>query len=111
MGKVIKEFEQKYGRTDTVWVVPFPYWVDTRLPAVWAGIPNRDMAMWQDNLASTVELTGPKLFMVKANLDDPTGNDQASLNILQTLYPNGQLRLFDSDVPGHDFWIFTVPAN
>lgn len=111
MGKVIKEFEKNYGRTDTVWVVPFPYWVDTRLPAVWAGIPNRDMAMWQDNLTSTVELTGPKLFMVKANLDDTTANDQASLNILQTLYPNGQLRLFDSDVPGHDFWIFTVPAN
>jgi hypothetical protein len=26
------------------------------------------------------------------------------------LYPQGQLRLFDSDVPGHDFWIFTVPS-
>jgi 4-amino-4-deoxy-L-arabinose transferase-like glycosyltransferase len=111
MGKVIKEFEQNYGRTDTVWVVPFPYWVDTRLPAVWAGIPNRDMAMWRDNLASTVELTGPKLFMVKANTEDPSGNDQASLDVLQSLYPNGQLRMFDSDVPGHDFWIFFVPGN
>jgi dolichyl-phosphate-mannose-protein mannosyltransferase len=111
MGKVIKEFEQNYGRTDTVWVVPFPYWVDTRLPAVWAGIPNRDMAMWTDNLSSTVESTGPKLFMVKANLDDPSANDQASLDVLKSLYPNGQLRLFDSDVPGHDFWIFFVPAN
>lgn len=109
MGKVVKDFGNTYGETDTVWVVPFPYWVDTRLPAVWAGIPNRDMAMWQENLATTVELTGPKLFIVKANTEDPTTNDQASLNILQSLYPNGQLRIFDSDVPGHDFWIFFVP--
>jgi hypothetical protein len=109
MGQVIKEFEQTYGETDTVWIVPFPYWVDTRLPAVWAGIPNRDMAMWTDQLPGTVELTGPKLFMVKANTEDPAGNDQVSLDVLKSLYPNGQLRLFDSDVSGHDFWIFFVP--
>jgi hypothetical protein len=109
MGKVVKEFEQVYGTTETVWIVPFPHWVDTRLPAVWAGIPNRDMAMWRENLASTVEFTGPKLFMVKANLDQPDGNDQESLDVLESLYPNGEVRMFDSDVPGHDFWIFTVP--
>jgi hypothetical protein len=47
--------------------------------------------------------------MVKANQDDPNGNDQESLDVLESLYPNGLVRLFDSDVPGHDFWIFTVP--
>jgi hypothetical protein len=108
MGKVVKEFEQTYGRADTVWIVPFPYWVDTRLPAVWAGIPNRDMAMWRDNLPSTVELPGPKLFIVKADTENPLGNDQATLDVLESLYPDGQLRMFDSDVTGHDFWIFTV---
>jgi len=112
MGRVIKQFEQQYGtqNVDHVWIVPFPYWVDTRLPAVWAGIPNRDMAMWRENLPSTVELKGPKLFMVKANLDDPNGNDQQSLSVLETLYPDGQLTMFKSDIPGHDFWIFTVPG-
>ncbi len=109
MGKIMKEFGQTYGRTNTVWIVPFPFWVDTRLPAVWAGIPNRDMAMWRDDLPLTVESAGPKLFMVKANLEDPTTNDQETLNVLQSIYPNGQLRLFDSDMPGHDFWIFFVP--
>ena len=109
IGKEVKEFEKTYGRTDTVWVVPFPHWVDTRLPAVWAGIPNRDMAMWPEELPGTVELTGPKLFIVKANIEDPQWNDQAALDILNSLYPKGQLRLFDSDVPGHDFWIFFVP--
>ncbi len=109
MGKVIKEFQQTYGTTDTVWVVPFPYWVDTRLPAVWAGIPNRDMAMWTRDLQTTLPLPKPKLFIVKANTEDPGANDQESLDILKILYPNGQLRMFDSDVPGHDFWIFFVP--
>ena len=111
MGKVIQQFQQTYGSTDTVWIVPFPHWVDTRLPAVWAGIPNRDMAMWRENLPGTVELSGPKLFMVKANLEDKDGNDQESLDVLEKLYPDGKLRLFDSDVPGHDFWVFTVPES
>ena len=109
MGQVIKEFQQNYGETDTVWIVPFPYWVDTRLPAVWAGIPNRDMAMWRDNLPSTVAVNGPKEFLVKANVQDPNGNDQETLDVLRSLYPDGQLRMFNSDVPGHDFWIFFVP--
>jgi len=111
MGAVIKQFEQDYGRTDTVWIVPYPYWVDTRLPAVWAGIPNRDMAMWRENLPTTLEFTGPKLFIVRANLEDPSGNDTETLDVLKALYPNGQQRLFDSDVPGHDFWIYFVPEN
>jgi hypothetical protein len=109
IGKVIKEFEQTYGTTENAWVVPFQHWVDTRLPAVWAGIPDRDLAMWRENLPGTVELTGPKLFVVKADVEDPNGNDQESLDVLEELYPDGQLRMFDSDVPGHDFWIFVVP--
>jgi hypothetical protein len=111
MGAVIKEFGQTYGRTDTVWIVPYPHWVDTRLPAVWAGIPNRDLAMWREDLATTLELAGPKLFMARANLEAPEFNDTETLDILQSLYPNGQLRMFDSDVPGHDFWIYFVPQQ
>ena len=111
MGKVIQEFEQVYGNADNVWIVPFEHWVDTRLPAVWAGIPNRDMAMWRENLSSTVEFAGPKLFMVKADPERPEVNDQETLDVLESLYPNGQLRIFDSDVPGHDFWIYSVPSD
>ena len=111
MGAVMKEFGQTYGETDTVWVVPFPYWVDTRLPAVWAGVPNRDMAMWRDDLPTTLTIPGPKLFMIKAHVSDPAGNDQETLDVLQALYPEGRLRLRESDVPGHEFWIFFVPGN
>jgi len=65
--------------------------------------------MWPENLESTLESPGPKMFLVKANIEEPEGNDQETLDILDKLYPNGKLRLFDSDIPGHDFWIFTVP--
>jgi hypothetical protein len=109
MGAVIKEFEETYGKTDTVWIVPFPHWVDTRLPGVWAGIPNRDFAMWRENLPETVQLPGPKLFMVKANLQIPEADDQGTLDTLKELYPVGSLELHHSDVEGHDFWIYSVP--
>ena len=111
MGEVIKEFGLVYGETDTVWIVPFPYWVDTRLPGVWAGIPNRDFAMFPDQLAETLSVPGTKLFMVKANLQDPTTNDQKSLDTLKQLYPQGVLSLHHSPVPGHDFWIYFVPSQ
>jgi hypothetical protein len=109
MGAVIKGFQETYGETDTVWIVPFPHWVDTRLPGVWAGIPNRDFAMWRENLPETVQLPGPKLFMVKANLQMPEANDQETLDVLKELYPNGSLEIHRSEVEGHEFWIYSVP--
>ncbi len=109
MGAVIKKFGETYGTTETVWIVPFPHWVDTRLPGVWAGIPNRDFAMWRENLPNTVELPGPKLFLVKANINQPENNDQATLDTLQALYPQGRLELHPSRVEGHEFWIYFVP--
>jgi hypothetical protein len=110
MGAIIRQFGLVYGETDTVWIVPFPYWVDTRLPGMWAGIPNRDFAMPRENLADTVELPGPKLFLVKASLQEPQVNDQQTLEVLKRLYPQGSLSLHHSPVPGHDFWIYFVPA-
>jgi hypothetical protein len=108
-GAVIGEFAQVHGRMDTAWIVPHPHWMDTRLPAVWACIPNRDMALWREDLPTTLELPGPKLFLVRANLEDPTGNDRETLHALRSLYPDGRQRLFDSGLPGHDFWRFFVP--
>ncbi len=108
MGAVIKGFGLVYGETDTAWVVPFPYWVDTRLVGIWAGIPNRDFAVWPEDLPKTAQVKGPKLFIAKASLTDPTANDQNALDILKQLYPQGSLSLHRSPVAGHDFWIYLV---
>ena len=101
MGKVIKEFDESYGETDTVWIVPFPYWVDTRLPGVWAGIPNRDFAMWTDNLATTLDAPYPKLFIFWPE-------DRDAEKTLTQLYPNGILNRYTSATPGKDFMVFFV---
>ena len=102
MGAVMKDFMQAQGSPDNVWIVPYPFWVDTRLPPIWADVPGRDIAIAPENLPSTVGIAGPKLFMVA--LDDAD-----SLAVLQTLYPQGQLRRYPSAVGTRDFWIFTVP--
>jgi len=101
MGRVISDFEDKYGQTDTVWIVPYPYWVDTRLPGVWAGVPNRDFAMWQDRLFESLTIPAPKMF-IYWNADTETEK------LLRELYPNGKVTRYTSAFPGKDFFIFMV---
>jgi hypothetical protein len=106
MGAVIKYFGLTYGSTDNTWIVPYPYWVDTRLPGVWAGIPNRDFAVWPEHFNDTLDVQGPKLFIV--DVEDATSMDQ-----LQVLYPNGVFNRFVSKTKqeGKDFMIFFVPPE
>lgn len=106
MGAVIKQFGLTYGETDTVWIVPYPYWVDTRLPGVWAGIPNRDFGVWPENLEITLDASGPKLFIV--NVEDETGKAR-----LEELYPDGIWSRFVSEtgLEGKDFLLYFVPPE
>jgi hypothetical protein len=104
MGEVISQFGNAYGTTDTVWIVPYPYWVDTRLPGIWAGIPNRDFAIWPDHLKDTLTYPGTKLFIYNIN-DDQTGQ------LLNEIYPSGSASLYISDTPGHDFMVYLVPSQ
>jgi len=104
MGQVVEQFQQTYGTSETVWIVPYPYWVDTRLPAIWAGIPNRDMALWPDRLADSLSWSGPKLFIVKLD-------DQSTLDALQGLYPHGSTSRYEGGTDNFDFMLFFVPAD
>jgi hypothetical protein len=103
MGNVMKDFIGRTGATDNVWIVPYAFWVDTRLPPFWAGLPGRDIARSRDKLAETMPIPGPKLFMFAIP-------DTDTMTLLQTLYPQGTLTRFQSTVSADkDFWIFTVP--
>ena len=105
MGKVIQKFDQTYGQTQTVWIVPYKHWVDTRLPGVWAGIPNRDFALWQHSLENSLIYEDfPRLFIVNLH-------DEETIEILQTMYPNGILSQYNSAVKNHDFLIYRVPKE
>lgn len=101
MGAVLSDFRDTYGQTDTFWIVPFPFWVDTRLPGVWAGIPNRDFAMPQENLADSLNYPAPKMFLFWRE-------DVETERILKQLYPNGKLSRYTSTFENKDFFIFLV---
>jgi 4-amino-4-deoxy-L-arabinose transferase-like glycosyltransferase len=101
MGAVIKQFGDEHGQTDTVWIVPFPHWVDTRLPGVWAGVPNRDFALFPERLAESLATPAPKMFIF-------WNADAETEKILKQLYPNGELSRYTSAFAGKDFYIFVV---
>ena len=104
MGAVINQFSKDYGSTDNAWVVPYPYWVDTRLPGVWAGIPNRDFALWQYQSKDSISIPGAKLFIYNL-ADEKTGE------MLANFYPLGKSSRYVSLTPNHDFMVFFVPAQ
>jgi hypothetical protein len=81
-------------------VIAFPHWVDTRLVAVNAGEPGRDLAIPPENLAHTTAASGAKLFLIKPE-------DESAIQTLRALYPQGSLQLYESRVD-KDFLIFLV---
>lgn len=105
MGTVLKQFILAQGSADNAWIIPYPFWVDTRLPPIWAGIPQRgDMAIRPENIADTVTITKNKLFMFKTN-------DTQTFAILRTIYPQGTLNIYKADRgAGWDFYIYFVPS-
>ncbi|RJP49283.1 MAG: hypothetical protein C4583_12875 [Anaerolineaceae bacterium] len=102
MGAVMKDAIQRGVPVDNVWIVPYPFWVDTRLPPIWAGVPGRDIAIFRENLSTTLDIAGPKVFIVSQP-------DTETLTLLQALYPPGQLQPYESAIDTHNFWIFSVP--
>lgn len=103
MGSVIHDFGDIYGGTSNAYVVPYPYWVDTRLVGMNAGDPSRDYAIPPDQIASTLNFPQPKMFLV-----NPA--DQTDLNLLRQLFPQGIVSNYASKV-GKDFYIYMVPAS
>ncbi len=101
MGRVISDYGNMYGSTNNAYVVPYPFWVDTRLVGMNAGDPTRDFAILQDQIASLVNFPQPKLFLVNPQ-------DQPAINLLNELFPQGSFSNYDSKV-NKDFLIFTVP--
>ena len=102
LGAVIRQFADTAGEFDSAWVIPYPHWVATRLVGIRAGFPEKDYALWREDIPETLTDPRPKLYLVKPE-------DTETIELLQTLYPKGVLHLYDSDVDGRDFYIFTVP--
>jgi hypothetical protein len=104
MGHVIRGFADSIGSLDNAYVVPYPYWVDTRLVGINAGNPLKDYALWPEDFSKTLTVKGNKLFIIKPE-------DQASIDQLSTMYPNGVWEYYDDNLEGKDFWILMVPSE
>jgi hypothetical protein len=105
MGLLMKDFIDKGGSPEQAWIVPFPYWSDTRLPLFWAGpIYRGESAINVDQIPDTTSLPGAKLFIV--NIEDT-----ATLEILQDLYPQGVATIYQAEVPSKNFYVFRVSGK
>lgn len=104
LGAVIRGFADSVGSEDTAWVIPWPHWVDTRLVGINAGVPVKDYAIPRERLYETVEVPGVKLFLFKPE-------DLETLQVLNTLYPNGVLSTYTSKVPTKDFMLYLVISD
>lgn len=102
MGAIMKDALARGLPVENVRIVPYPYWVDTRLAPIWAGVPGLDIAVPRDDLPKTLANPGPKIFMVKFD-------DVETLALLQSLYPMGVLQHHEAAIASHDFWVFSVP--
>ncbi|HMD87570.1 MAG TPA: glycosyltransferase family 39 protein [Anaerolineaceae bacterium] len=102
IGQVIHDFAHSIGSENSAYVIPFPYWVDTRLVGINAGYPVKDYALAQDQLSTTLPVKQAKLFIFK-------DEDTKSLDLLKQLYPQGVYWLFQSKIQGKNFYEFLVP--
>ncbi len=104
MGEVIRGFADLSGDRDSAYVVPYPHWVDTRLVGINAGFPEKDYALWPEEIPLTLANPDAKLFLVKEE-------DQATLDILHETYPEGWFEKYENPLPGKNFWMFFVPPE
>jgi hypothetical protein len=104
IGKVIRGFVDSIGAEDNAYVIPYPYWVDTRLVGINAGFPDKDYAINRDQLETTLQNPAVKLFIFKAE-------DKDTLKALQNLYPDGKAEIYTSNYQGKDFESYLVPAS
>jgi hypothetical protein len=99
MGQVIKGFATSIGTPDSVWVVGYPYWLDTRLVSITAGYPIRDYAIWPEQFNDTKAVAGPKLFILNMQ-------DQTDLQTLEKMYPAHRESTYVSQTDTKNFLLF-----
>lgn len=102
MGAVYKDFSTTIGTRDTFWLVGYPHWVDSRLISIVAGYPERDCAIFTDQLSDTLLEPRAKLFLLHPL-------DKASLSTLGQIYPQGTIQVYPSKYETKEFVMFFVP--
>lgn len=102
-GAVIARWRNQPVPLDSIWVIPYPEWVDTRLPGLCTGLPGWDFGLPRDRISETLQMPAPKLFILSRY--------DASVYELQKLYPHGILWLYPSRLAGRELVLFFVPSQ
>ena len=104
IGAIAREFADTIGSPDTIWVMGYPHWIDSRLVATNAGYPGRDYRMFPEQLNETLPDSHAKLFFLNPQ-------DTQGIEALRRLYPQGWLETLTSKTPTKDFMVFFVPPG
>lgn len=106
IGAVVRQFVACCGEMGNVYHVAWPHWADTRNIAIVAGdITWRNALSDDEAIRETVTRgSGAKLYVLHPD-------DTAHVALLERLFPEGTLQRYVSATPGHDFWVFLVPAE
>jgi Dolichyl-phosphate-mannose-protein mannosyltransferase len=104
MGGVVRKFLDSGNTIQQVFILEYPYWVDSRLISIAAGHPEINPIIKPEELFHTVKTPPPLIFLVNQN-------DLSTLETLTMLYPQGILNRYTSDTPRHDFLVYYVPAS
>lgn len=99
MGTVVKDFIYATNSPETVWVLAYPHWVDSRLVAINAGYPGRDYRIDPPQIADTVKDPRPKLFLVHPK-------DETGITALEDAYPQGWFETYPALLPEKNFLVF-----
>lgn len=103
-GRIIRGFAESIGTFDTAYVVGYPHWMDTRLVGINAGRPTKDYAIFPESFESLRDETRAQLLLLNPE-------DVESLEDLQSLFPQGIISRWRSDLPGKDIVLFFVPPS
>lgn len=108
LGEVVQGFAGTLGTWESVWVVAYPHWVDTRAVGIYAdrfGWNNVILGDQETHLESTLSDKGNKLFILN-------NKDIAIQELLWEIYPDGMLRRRLSRIsPDKDFLLFSVTGE
>ncbi len=105
VARVIRGFANTVGDFDHAYILLYPHWIDTRNVAINMGRIGWDQTLANADAAVSLKSDGMnKLFVLNSQ-------DQNNLARLQDIFPNGQLRTFHSETPGHDFVVWYVPGT
>jgi hypothetical protein len=104
IGEVIRGYVESVGEPDTAYVIPFPYWVDTRLVGINAGFPTTDFALSSEFIPDTLNEPRTKLFILKEE-------DIEHLEELKQMYPNAVVKLHLNPLEGKNFYSVLVPGT